>query len=100
MELKFSGFDWDVGNRDKSLKKHGVTCQEAELVFYNQPFVYPDLKHSTEFEKRYVLFGETENKKLFISFTLRGHELRIISARPMSTKERSWYEEQKKQTPV
>ncbi len=26
-------FEWDEGNRTKSLEKHGITCEEAESVF-------------------------------------------------------------------
>ena len=97
MELRFSGFDWNEGNSEKNLKKHGVTCAEAEAVCRTPGVVYPDTRHSTEAEKRYVLFGETGNKQLFVAFTLREQKARIISARPMSRKERTWYEDQKKQ---
>lgn len=100
MFLTFSGFDWDSGNRDKSFKKHEVTCEKAEEVFYRKPFVYLDEKHSTESEKRHILFGETsEGKALLVSFTIRNEKVRVISARPMSRKERKWYDEEKKKTP-
>ena len=29
-------FEWDKGNLDKSLKKHGVTNEEAEEVFFDK----------------------------------------------------------------
>jgi len=99
MNIKFSGFDWDTGNWTKSLKKHGVSYQEAEEVLLTDCFVYPDKRHSTPIEKRYVVFGETEKSRLlFISFTMRGRNVRVISVRPMSQKERRWYEEEKKKT--
>lgn len=96
MQIEFSGFEWDQGNVEKSLKKHSVTCEEAEEVFLGEPFVYPDEGHSAETEKRYVLFGETKQQKpLLIAFTMRDKSVRVISARPMSRKERSWYAEEK-----
>ncbi|MEK7111246.1 MAG: BrnT family toxin [Patescibacteria group bacterium] len=86
-------FEWNKGNVDKNLKKHGVKNEEAEEVFLNDPLIYEDLKHS-ELEKRYDCLGKTDkNKKLFISFTLRDDKIRIISARLMSKKERKKYEQ-------
>ena len=76
MNMVFSGFDWDFGNRDKSLKKHGVTCAEAEQCFRGAHLIYLDALHSTDSEKRYVLFVEIEKKALFVSFTLRRGHLR------------------------
>ncbi|MBI4411063.1 MAG: BrnT family toxin [Deltaproteobacteria bacterium] len=97
MDITYSGFDWDEGNKNKNLKRHTVTCEEAEEVFFGKPLIYPDTRHSSEEEKRYVCFGETgAGKTLFVAFTLRGDRVRVISARPMSQKERSWYVEEKK----
>lgn len=97
VSLKFSGFEWDGGNKEKNLKKHGATCEEIEEVFYQANFTYPDERHSTELEKRYVLFGEPKSKRpLLVVFTLKGSKVRVISARDMSQKERNWYGEEKK----
>lgn len=86
-------FEWNKGNIDKNLK-HAVTNKETEEIFSNKPlFVSEDIKHSTEKEKRYQALGITnENKQLFISFTFRGEQVRVISARLMSRKERRTYE--------
>lgn len=101
MQLEFSGFEWDQGNVEKSLLKHGVSCEEAEAAFSGEPFVYVDERHSTETEMRYVLFGETKQQKaLLIAFTMRAKLVRVISARPMSRKERSWYVEEKGKSSV
>lgn len=98
MELKFSGFDWDDGNRHKNVHKHGITPAKAEECFGNAPMVYPDTRHSSESEKRFVLFGTTNSgEELFIAFTLRDGKARVISARPLNRKERKWYEEKKKE---
>lgn len=34
-----SGFQWDEGNLEKNLEKHGVAFWEAEEIFFNRPFV-------------------------------------------------------------
>lgn len=86
-------FEWDKGNIDKNRIKHGIENQEAEEVFANRPLiVIQDEKHSSV-ESRYHALGKTyKNKLLFLSFTLRGKSIRIISARQMNGKEEVIYE--------
>lgn len=87
-------FEWDEGNKNKSLKKYGVTSLESEEAFYGK-FVLPlgrQIEPHTP-EVRYGILGRTElGWDLFISFTLRRLKIRIISARPMNFKERKIYE--------
>lgn len=87
-------FEWNKGNIDKNLIKHNVANKEAEEVFDNEPkFIAQDIKHSI-LEKRFQLWGVTNTRrKLTIIFTLRGKKVRIISARDMNRKERSFYEQ-------
>jgi uncharacterized DUF497 family protein len=90
-------FVWDKGNIDKNFKSHKVTNKESEEVFENNPrFLLEDEKHSTDIEKRYMLWGESDYKrKLTIIFTIRENKIRVISARDMHMTERRRYEELK-----
>lgn len=90
---KVLAFEWDKGNIDKNLKKHNVTNQEAEEVFFNKPIIFAeDEKHSMS-EKRYMLWGKTNSgRRLTIFFTIRNNKIRVISARGMHKKERGEYE--------
>jgi len=94
---KIVGFDWDEGNSSKSTEKHAVTPGEAEQIFANTPLlVLLDDSHSAT-EERYHAYGQTNVGRLLqISFTLRqkGTLLRVISARPMSARERARYGEE------
>ncbi len=89
------GFEWDQGNVYKSEQKYQVTQGDAEEVFFNQPVCFfEDGKHSLE-ESRWIALGVTnQGVALSIVFTLRKKNslIRVISARPMSKKERSLYE--------
>lgn len=87
-------FEWDKGNVDKNWKKHKVHYREAEEVFFNKPLkLFPDSKHSTKEEKRYLALGQTDSgKPLTVIFTVRDKRIRIISARKQHKKERSTYE--------
>src|SRR5262249_35183010 len=83
------GFDWDPGNWRKSELKHGVAVGEAEEALLNDPRCQIDTRHSGD-EQRYVALGTTnEGRRLFVSFTVRRGRVRVISARPMSLKERA-----------
>lgn len=89
-----TGFDWDDGNSNKNLEKHGVSRSEQEQVFTNQPLLLRfDEKHSKE-EVRYFALGKTNNeRRLFVVFTIREDKIRVISARDMNRKERGVYEQ-------
>ena len=96
--LNCVGFDWDENNSNKNLKKHLVTMNECEEIFFNQPLiVFDDIKHS-KLEKRYYSLGKTDKeRKLFIAFTLRKDFIRIISARDMSKTEKARYKNYEKE---
>lgn len=86
---KFTGFDWDGGNKGKNWAKHKVSDIECEEAFFNMPLVvFPDRAHS-KIEERYYVLGKTNRDRfLFLVFTVRGDKIRIISARDMTKKER------------
>ena len=87
-------FQWDAGNQEKNWVKHHVTNAECEEAFFDphKRLLYPTL-HG-ERETRHVLIGYTAGKRLlFVVFTIRGHTVRIISARDVHGRERGLYEE-------
>jgi len=82
------GFEWDDGNARKIWKKHGVTPSECEQVLLRAPLVAADARHS-EREQRHFALGRTSlGRRLFVVFTVRGDQIRVISARDMSRRER------------
>ena len=91
-----TGFDWDDGNLEKNWGRHRVPFWEAEEVFFHEPLVVsPDRRHSAT-ERRYLALGQADSgRRLFISFTVRGTLIRIISARDMTRKELRAYEQGK-----
>ena len=90
------GFEWDAGNWRKSELQHGVAAAEAQEVLLNAPLCQVDTRHSDD-EQRYAALGTTnEGRRLFVSFTVRRNRVRVISARPMSRKERAVHEEVQK----
>ena len=86
------GFQWDEANASKNWTRHWVSQTEAEQIFVNRPVVViGDVAHSGT-EARYFSFGRTDGGRLLtVVFTVRGQLLRVISARPMSRRERRGY---------
>jgi uncharacterized DUF497 family protein len=87
------GFDWDESNSIKNWESHRVTPEEAEDVFFHDPFVMQaDARHSKG-EKRYRALGRTsKDRRLFVAFTVRRKLIRVISARDMTRRELEEYE--------
>lgn len=89
------GFEWDRGNRDKNEQKHGVAFVECEEIFFNRPLIVSEDGSHSQTEVRYFALGKTHGKRLLaLVFTVRNHHIRVISARPMSRKERKIYEKE------
>lgn len=91
------GFEWDEGNARKNAEKHEVSQSEAEQVFFNEPLLMiPDARHSFSERRIHALGRNDDGRLLHLTFTLRTDEtkIRVISARDMSRKERSYYEQE------
>jgi uncharacterized DUF497 family protein len=87
-------YEWDAAKAKSNRKKHGVSFEQATAVFLD-PFAatYPDPDHSAA-EHREITLGHTiEGRLIFVAHCQRGNRIRIISARPATTRERHQYEE-------
>jgi uncharacterized DUF497 family protein len=83
-------------NYIKNEKKHGLKCKTIEEVFFNEPLlIVEDFSHSYD-ECRCVAFGrDNKNNKIMVVFIVRDNQVRVISAREMSKKEKKFYETNK-----
>ena len=95
--LGCTGFEWDEGNATKSWKRHRVGRSECEEVFFLEPLVVEDEAHSQKESRFYALGKTSAGRPLFVVFTVRGDWIRVISARPMSQRERRVYEQTKEE---
>lgn len=86
---KVEGFEWDEGNLSH-ISKHNVGFRECEEAFSNTPiFINNDEGHS-QVEQRYRAYGNTNaGRKLTVIFTVRNNNIRVVSARDQSRKERA-----------
>jgi uncharacterized protein len=86
-------FEWDTRKARSNLAKHGVGFEEASTVFGDPlSLTMPDPEHS-KIENRFVTMGSAfSGKLLVVVHTDRGDNIRIISARRASRRERKSYE--------
>ena len=86
------GFEWNAGNSEKNWKRHQVTQAECEQIFGNLPLLVSVATGTGSGEPRYFALGRTDGvRELAVVFTVRGKRVRVISARPMSRRERKEY---------
>ena len=87
---------WSEDKNRLNIKKHGLSFQEAILVFLDPYLVISyDEAHSSSEEMRWKGIGALGNEILLtvIFAEDRGSELRLISARKASKKEKEDYRE-------
>ena len=85
-------FEWNPDKAQTNLKKHGVSFPEAATVFADSlSFTFSDPDHSIG-EQRYITMGVSRsNRLLIVAHTERQNNIRIISARLATKKERKFY---------
>jgi uncharacterized DUF497 family protein len=84
---------WDPNKARTDLRKHGVRFSDAEMILFD-PNAITEEDETSEEEKRYVSIGlDSMMRILVVVFTYRGEDIRLISARPATAKERRQYEE-------
>ncbi|VAX30138.1 hypothetical protein MNBD_NITROSPIRAE01-1291 [hydrothermal vent metagenome] len=87
-------FEWDNRKEKSNIKKHGVSFDEAQTVFYDENAIqYCDPDHSED-EDRFILLGVSfKLRTLVVCHCLRDSDcvVRIISARKADKEEEQEY---------
>jgi uncharacterized DUF497 family protein len=88
-------FEWDPVKARQNRRKHRVSFQEAASVFGDPlAITYPDPDHSTV-EQRFITVGMSgAGRVLLVAHADREANIRIISARKTTARERKHYEEE------
>jgi len=86
-------FEWDPQKAESNIKKHGVSFEEASTVFRDPLSLTIDNPLHSTVEERMVQIGIShKNRLLVVVHSERGDNIRIISARKATKKERDNYE--------
>ena len=89
-------FEWDENKNEINKKKHGISFETAQEVFYDDnAILFDDPDHSVG-EERFLIIGMTRSLKVcIVSHCYRDQDnvIRLISAREATKHERKTYEE-------
>jgi uncharacterized protein len=83
-------FEWDEDNRKAHLAKHGVDFRRMPALFDGPMDEIVD-DRSDYGETRINALGEIEGRVYFVTYTWRGTNRRIISARKANGREQGKY---------
>ena len=87
-------FEWDERKERANIKKHGVSFNEAQSVFYDENAIqYFDPDHSDD-EDRFLMVGVSQKLRILIvchCFREEDSVIRIISARKATKGEEDNY---------
>jgi len=87
-------FEWDTSKALSNKKKHGVSFEEAQSVFYDDFAVqFFDNENSAQ-EDRFLLLGHSNQSRMLLICHCEkesGNIIRLISARKATAKERRLY---------
>jgi len=85
---------WDENKNQENIRKHNVSFEEAQTVFYDpNGKLIDDPDHSDE-EDRYIILGLSKILHLLVvchCYRENDETIRIISARKATTKETKYY---------
>jgi hypothetical protein len=92
--MSYLKFTWDDLKNKTNQKKHRVSFEEAQTVFFDENALeYFDTDHSQD-EDRYLMLGYSYHLRvLVVSYCYRkdSSEIRIISSRKAAKKEQKIY---------
>lgn len=83
--------EWDSSKERVNLQKHGVAFKTAARVFLDPNMIEFDDLHDGEL--RFNAVGLVDDRMLFVTYTMRGDRVRIISARGAEPHEKRKYHE-------
>ena len=89
--MRGEGFEWDDQKAALNLRQHRVSFEQA-LVACRDPFAVEWLDTSEDYgEERWSLLGLYGREVLYVAYTERGDNVRIISARRAEKNEQDRY---------
>lgn len=88
-------FEWDSAKADSNKKKHSVSFEEAQSIFYDEFAVQFFDEQSSNLEDRFLMLGFSDEARLLIVCHCernQGNTIRIISARKATKIESKYYQ--------
>jgi hypothetical protein len=86
-------YEWDEAKRQANLKKHGYDFADADLVYENPAKLTLFTARQDERRLLDIAIVELHGVILTLVYAIRGYNIRIISFRKASRKERRIYDD-------
>ena len=84
-------FEWDEAKSNENLSRHGLSFEDAETVFSGRCVSFEDDRFDYG-EQRFITIGLLEGRAVVVAHTMRSENVRIISMRKASKRERTIYQ--------
>ena len=92
-------YEWDEAKRAANLRKHGFDFADADNVYENPRKLTLPTARNGEARKQDVALVKIHNRILTLVYVIRGYNVRVISFRNASRKERRAYDNFRTQKP-
>ncbi len=83
-------FEWDEAKRERNLEKHGIDFVDCAALFDGRPALTVQSRFADE--ARFLTTGLVEKRLITVVWTMRGENMRFISARRAREAERRRYD--------
>jgi uncharacterized DUF497 family protein len=87
-------FEWDPRKAESNKRKHGISFEEAQTVFFDEQGLWMEDPQPSNQEERFILLGLSASLRLLVVVHALRYEdvIRIISARKATRLEIREYE--------
>jgi uncharacterized DUF497 family protein len=83
-------YEWDKKKNQLNLEKHGLSFEDAELIFESKTITFRDDRENYG-EERFITLGELKKRVVVVVHTQRNLVTRIISMRKANEREKKIY---------
>jgi uncharacterized protein len=84
------GYEWDPDKAKLNIRKHGIAFADAVSVFFDDSAI--TVEDNTPDEVRFATMGmDAIGRVLIVVYTWRGDNIRLVSARKATERERKQY---------
>lgn len=87
----FMGYQWDPKKAESNRRKHGIRFANAVSIFMDDFAITIEDDHPGE--RRFITIGRDAFGRVLVAvYTYRGNDIRLISARKATSRERKQFE--------
>lgn len=91
MYIQAVEFQWDEKKNRENLREHGLSFEDADLVFLSPGKITAETTRPGMSERRWTAVADVIGRVLVLVYTPRGKAIRVISFRPANRRERRKY---------